>query len=797
MLVSPLALGLVMSQSLESRVDATLRQMTLEEKIEYTGGVKGFCIRAIPRLNLPEIRMADGPVGVRNYGPTTAYPAGVSLASTWNPDLAKTFGVQIGHDARARNTHIWLAPGVNLSRVPQNGRNFEYLGEDPFLAGKMAVGIIQGVQSQGVAATIKHFVANDHESDRNNDSSEVDERTLRELYLTPFEMGVIEGKVECIMSGYNLLNGIHCSQNDWLINKVLKTEWGFSGIHMSDWGGAHDALGCALGGLDLEMPAGDYMNVKNLKPLIDSGKLKESVIDDKVRRILRVIYRMGWDKRDQQVDTYPKNDPASSAAALKVAREGTVLLKNQTSFLPLSKSKVKKILVVGPNGEKPATGGGGSSYTTPFGAISIGEALKKLLPNAEVESVPFEIDLNHSLPMGPFKAEYFNNVDLGGTPAVARKDAKIAFDWKTGSPAAGVNADKFSVRWTGTFTVPQSGTYLLVTKSDDGMRVFVDGKRALNDWNEHGVTTVTESIRLQAGRTYAIRVEFYDNAGDGVANFGIVPLETVLTQRIPVEKLKNADLVVASVGLRNNLEGEGFDRPFDLPMSQQLLLDHVTQGSNKVVLALNSGAGMNIAKWLPKVPAMVQCWYPGENGNQALAEILFGDVNPSGKLPTSFPRALKDTYYATAYPSKNRKIVYNEGLFMGYRWFDKNKQKPLYPFGFGLSYTDFKLSAVSATRKSVTAKVTNIGKRAGDEIVQVYVGEQNPTVPRPVRELKGFQRVSLAPGETKIVTISLNERAFQFWDTASHRWKANPGAYRIWVGDSSQNLQDPVTVTLK
>jgi len=789
MLLTALALSLASAQSVDARVEATLQQMTLDEKLAYIGGDRDFYIRPVPRLGLPEVKMSDGPVGVRNYGPTTAYAAGACLASTWNKDLAKRVGTQVGRDARARGVHIWLGPGVNLARTTQNGRNFEYFGEDPFLSGTTAAAEIQGVQSQGVAATVKHFAANDHEDDRNRDDSVVDERVLRELYLVPFEMAVKDGGVKCIMSGYNLLNGTHCSQNDWLINKVLKTEWGFKGIHMSDWGGAHSADGCANGGLDLEMPSGYFMNAKNLRPLLDSGQVKESTIDEKVRRIIRTIYASDWDKRPQVDTSIPKDDPTSEAAALQTAREGIVLLKNQNGFLPLNAKKTKHIIVVGPNAAVPATGGGGSAYTTPFKPLGLPEALKSIAgPGVTVETIPFDVSMDAALDITDFKAEYFNGTRPNGTPILTRTDHKIDFDWGQGSPGAGVPVDKFSVRWTKDITVPTTGVYLLVGKSDDGMRASIDGKRVLNSWYDHGLMTATGTVTLEAGRTYHLQVQYFEDAGDAVAKFGIVPVQKVIESTLPADKLRAADAVIACVGFRSDSEGEGFDRPFDLPQDQQFVLDQITANSKKVVIALNSGAGVNIAKWLAKSPAMLQCWYPGGRGNQALAEILFGKTNPSGKLATSFPRTMDGTYYANAYPSKDQKMVYNEGLFIGYRWFDANNKAPLFPFGFGLSYTTFNIRPIQANEKSVTVEVQNTGKIEGAEVVQLYVGEAKPATKQPVRELKGFAKVNLKPGASTKVTIPLNMRSYAHWDTKAHDWKVAKGTYNLWVGDSSRSL---------
>ncbi|RYG43200.1 glycoside hydrolase family 3 protein [bacterium] len=358
--------------TVDARVEETLGKLTLDEKLTLVSGVENFYTRGVERLGIPRLRMSDGPLGVHNYGKTTAYPAPVGLAASWDEALAGRFGTAIGRDSRARGVHIWLGPGMNLARIPMNGRNFEYVGEDPWLAARMSVGIVRGVQSQGVVATIKHYVANDHESDRYNDSSEVDERTLRELYLRPFEASVKEGGAWALMSGYNLTNGVHMAEHAHLIQDVLRKEWGFRGLHMSDWGGTRSTLPSALNGLDLEMPGGEYFGADKLKPLVESGKIPMATLDEKIRNLLRMTYAMGFADRPQEDPAIPKDDPTSAETALQIAREGTVLLKNDR-LLPLSGTG--RIFVVGPNANPAVIGGGGSSGTEPFAAVSASEAI--------------------------------------------------------------------------------------------------------------------------------------------------------------------------------------------------------------------------------------------------------------------------------------------------------------------------------------------------------------------------------------------------------------------------------------
>jgi beta-glucosidase len=751
------------SKALESRVEAALKRLTVDEKIALIGGVEGFNLAPNAKLGLPKILMSDGPAGVRNFGPTTAYPAPVGLAASFDPELARQFGVAIGQDARARGVGIWLGPGVNLSRVPQNGRNFEYLGEDPWLAGITAAEIIKGVQSQGVVATIKHFAANEHETDRDNDSSEVDERTLRDLYLKPFEIAIKEGKPWAVMCSYNLLNGIHTSEHEWLLNTVLKKEWGFPGIVMSDWGAVHSALGPALHGLDLEMPGPDFMNAANLKPMLKDGRLPIAKIDDKVRRILRMEFAMGFLDRSQKDASIPLDNPKTAAVALKIAREGTVLLKNAHNALPLDAKKIRRVLVIGPNAAPPATGGGGSSYTTPFRSVDMASAIRAVAPGVEVHTVASPAGLTlkalhlEGLLQGKWRAEYWNN-------PIFREEAVFTFDedaidhvWSGNPPVPGMSKYGFAVRWTGTVVAPRTGDYLMTVRSDDGIRVLVDGRKIIDDWRDRAVDQTQGMVKLQKGQCATIVVEYFQRGGEAIAQFGMQSRDEMIEDMVPAKELAEADAVIACVGFNGDREGEGHDRPFALPAGQDELIERLSSHP-RVIVVNNSGAGVDMTRWVDKVAGIIQAWYPGQNGNQAVAEILFGKVNPSGKLPTTFPRTLAGTYYAKAYPAEHPKMVYREGQLMGYRWFDANQAKPLFPFGFGLSYSKFKIEEVKGFRTGpslVPVRVTNLGDQAGVETVQLYVERKKRSAKLPLRELVSYQRVALEPGESKVVRLPL------------------------------------------
>ena len=795
--------------AVEARITDVLAKMTLQEKVEMIGGVDGFYVHAAPKAGLPRLKMSDGPVGVRNDGPTTAYPAGFTLAATWNPELAERFGTAIGRDSRARGVHFWLGPGVNLARIVQNGRNFEYLGEDPFLAGRMATEIVKGVQSQGVSATVKHFAANEHESDRNNDDSIVDETTLRELYLKPFEMVVKDARPGAVMTSYNLVNGVHASENRTLVTDILKGEWGFRGVVMSDWVSVYSVKGPFLNGLDLEMPSGRYMNPKNLLPLLQSGELPVAALDDKVRRILRVAYRFGWDKGDQKDPDIPLDDPQNAEAAMEVAREGMVLLKNENDVLPLARSK-QRILVVGPNADPAATGGGGSAYTTPFRSVSVLEALTRLAPaGTTLDHTPgFSSPANAAsetewtTPGGAsgVEAEYFAGSDLQGEPILRRTEARIDNRWGDGGPDPKVQG-RFSARWKARYTPKETGTLQLVAAADDGIRVSVDGKRVVDAWKDQGETAYVVPLPVTAGQPVDVVVEYYQGGGEAVARVGIAAdLQRSLERDLPADRVRDADVVVACVGWngRDRYEGEGSDRSWALPAEQVAMLERLVSLNRRVVVVLNAGAGVATKGWIERAAGFVHAGYPGGEGNLALAEILYGRVSPGGKLPTSFPAALEGTYYADAYPSVNRRMVYREGPFIGYRWFDANAVAPLYPFGYGLTYSKFSLSKPTAQggrTTRVSLDVRNAGSRQASETVQLYA-EPPAGVARAPRELRAFRRVALRPGETKRIELSFDNRDLAHWDAAERRMKVVPGPYLLRIGTSSRDLPLSVKVNV-
>ena len=647
------------TQEHRDRASALVARMTLEEKCDYIGGSKdGFYIRPVERLGIPLIRMADGPQGVRNNTRSTLFACGVAAAASWNEDVAYEMGVALGQDSRARGVHILLGPGVNICRSPLCGRNFEYMGEDPCLASATAVGYIKGVQSQGVMATVKHFALNNQEFNRHHVSSDADERTINEIYFPAFKAAVDAG-VASVMSSYNLVNNVHSAENRWLLTETLREKWGFEGFVMSDWTSTYSTLGCVRSGLDLEMPEGFCMNYAAIKPLVETGVIREKDIDRKVENILASLIAYGFLDRPQLDTTIKEDNPYSRDVAYRLSCESAVLLKND-SVLPLKKGS--NVVLMGP-GADIIPCGGGSGSVDPLYSISLYEGMSRL-----GEDFP--------------------------------------------------------------------------------------------------VTIVGEDYR-KAVRT-----------------------------------LKEADAVVVSVGFDRQTEKEDHDRTFALPQGQDELIEFAAEHNDNVIVVIYSGGAVDMRRWHDKVEAVLMGWYPGQEGGLAIARMLAGEMSPSGRLPISIEASPEDNpaydnYYVEEPMTKRGhstlNVTYGEGIFVGYRGYEKNDVSPLYPFGYGLTYTSFEYSDLMVSEKGdgvdVTLTVTNTGNFDAAEVVQIYVGEDNPCVARPAKELKGYDKVFIPKGESAVVNVRLPESAFAFYDVDIHDWRINPGTFTIMVGASSQDIK--------
>jgi beta-glucosidase len=802
----------------EKRVDALVHSMTLEEKISLLGGTETLNTTPLPRLGIPALRMSDGPVGVHDYGPTTAYTAGIALAASWDTDLARRLGESMGDDARARGVHFLLGPGLNIYRAPMGGRNFEYLGEDPYLASRIIVPLVEGIQGRGVVATIKHFAGNNQEYDRQKTSSDIDERTLREIYLPAFEAAVKEAKAGAIMDAYNLVNGVYMTENNRLNNEIVKQEWGFDGVIMSDWAATHDGVAAANGGLDLEMPSAKYMTPQVLLPAIKRGKVSAATIDDKVRRLLRKAIQFGFFDRPQIDTRIPLYSQHSREVALEEARGSMVLLKNENHILPLDKTRLKTVAVIGPDAYPAVGGGGGSSLVTPLNAVSFLEGISNYLgPDVRVLSATDELTLDEVIsrthlltsPGGEkgLKAEFFDNHELMGTPDLTRTDEKIDFDWGEGSYAGGGNSDHFSARWTGYFIPELSTDYRFYLSPNDGAKLYVNDKLVLDDTGSRTKNLVFYTTALQEKSPYKIRVEYFKNARTAAVRFGVVPAEQPpligsAGRTLGVkekEAAAQADAVILCVGFNPWLEGEASDRSFGLPGNQDELIREISAVNKNVIVVVTAGGNVDMTNWIDKVPALLYAWYSGEEGGLALAQLLFGEFSPSGKLPVSLERRWEDNaVYNSYYPTNGeRRVEYKEGVFLGYRHFDRSATKPLFPFGYGLSYTTFTYSNLEVTPTSsnlgapvtVSFDVSNTGSVAGAEVAELYVADSHASVPRPVKELKGFSKIQLQPGDTKRVTLHLDRRSFAYYDVKMPGWKAEPGAFEILVGTSSAQIE--------
>ncbi len=813
----------------QQKVESLLKQMTLQQKLDYIGGT-GFAVRAVPSLGIPALEMSDGPYGTRsNEGfPSTTYGAGIGLAASWDRDLAMRVGGGIGRDARARGVHFMLGPGVNIYRAPQNGRNFEYFGEDPFLSGQIAAGYITGMQQQGVSATVKHFLGNNSEFLRHDSDSEIDERTVREIYLPAFEAAVKQGHVSALMDSYNLIDGKHATENSYFNTEILRKEWGFQGVVMSDWDATYDAVGAANNGLDLEMPTGKFMNNANLGPAIQAGKVPEATIDEKVRRILSTAMAYGWLGRDQRDMSISYVNARNKAAALDSAREGAVLLKNEGNLLPLNKAAIKTIFVVGTDAYPGVPVGGGSAGVVPFHEVSAFEGISDAAGAGSTVLYDPGVDtLAHLSAKTQFTTsatngkagvtvDTFANQDLQGSPAASEVVSRISLEGLNFKMLLD-NVDKamalfsgppkeVSHRFTGYYSAPVSGKYVVVLEGSgegSGNRVYVDDKLVFDNWRQVRAFQPHASLDLPAGMHKVVVEESQSNPIGGHLLFAIVEEDKLVNERA-MQLAAKADVIVVAAGFQQEDESEGGDRTFALPFGESELIRHMASVNPRTIVTLTSGGGVDPGKWLEHVPALLETWYAGQEGGHALAEILFGDCNPGGHLPATFERKADDNpTFASYYPEPGtRKIVYKEGIFVGYRGYEKNKVQPLFPFGFGLSYTTFRFANLTVqpgdpgnnVRATATFDVTNTGSRRGAEVAQLYVGEDHPKVERPVHELKGFERVELAPGETRHVTIPLNARAFSYYDVAGKKWAIGTSHFTVSVGDSIASL--PLTAAL-
>lgn len=790
----------------KARAAEVVKKMTLEEKIAYIAGYESWYVRAIERLGLPAVRMADGPQGVRNNTKSTLYPSGVAAAATWDIDLIQQMGISLGKDSRARGVHILLGPGANMYRSPLCGRNFEYFGEDPFLAGEIAAAYIKGVQSMGVMACIKHFAGNNQEWARHSVSSDIDERTLNEIYFPAFEKAVKEGGVATIMTSYNLLNGVHASESKYLNQEVLRGQWGFDGFVVSDWTSCYSPVNVLRWGVDLEMPTGKCLKPELVKQLIEQGVVDERALDVKCQNIIQTIFAFEFDKREQLDKSLPENNPECDAVAHKLSQGAIVMLKNEDNFLPLKRGNV---VVCGPNADKVVTGGG-SGFVTPLMACSVVEGMSnidKRIKSSYVsieavkKSLPGVVYADKEMTQKGVAAEYYTNIELEGKPAHSFITDKVGIvDNVFG---AHNDMEGVSTRHTFYYKPEKEEVYHFHVYTNDGHRCYINDKLVMRDrWNKDSNQIGYMLLELKAGETYKFVLEHQNISGSINAEMRFeLPYVEDATY---AESIKNADYVVVCLGHNKITEKEGSDRTFELPRGQIDYLESVLKYNENVVVVINAGGAVEMAPWISKVKAVLMAWYPGQQGGLAISEIITGKISPSGKLPISIEAKLEDNPCAANHHenvdrvrSRNinphARVEYREGVFMGYRGYEKSGVKPLFPFGFGLSYTTFAYSNLSITKEGeefvVSFDVKNTGKMAGAEVAQVYVGDDECSLVRPAKELKGFDKVYLKAGETQRVSVRLDDEAFRFFDPIERKFKVEPGAFSVYVGASSADIR--------
>jgi beta-glucosidase len=797
-----------------SRIDNLLKEMTLDEKISMLAASDLWFSTPVPRLNIPFFRVADGPNGVRgiwsNMSPTSAAtPVGVALGATWNPNLVEKIGNLLADEVAAKNAQVLLAPTVNIHRTPIAGRNFECFSEDPYLTGMLASAYIKGLQDKGVGACIKHFVGNDQEFQRESISSEIDERTLREIYLEPFRIAIRNSNPWTIMTGYNRINGVYACQNDHTVNDILKGEWNYEGVVISDWFGTYDE-GVPSGGLDIEFPGNArWMSAKTVKKALKNGSLSNKRINDKVHRLLRLIEKTHLFKRSEPEPERAEDKPAHRRIIREAAGEAIVLLKNNGN-LPLK--RVKSLAVIGPHAEQSSIFGGGSSsgfyphyVVSPFEGIKnrAGKRIKvdtapgcfiyKNLPAPAPETLSTKDGhrgLNLSL---------YDGTDFAGTPRYEAVIENPTLDWFHNS-IPNVNRENFSMRLEGFFTPKESGMHSLSLNGQGWSQLYLDGKLVIDHSSDELLgRELVIKLKLQGQKSYPIKMEYWfkGDVRHRSASIGHEPPHGKDMIGDAVKLAKKSDVVILIAGLNREWESEGYDRvDMKLPGEQNDLIERVIKANKNTIVVLNAGSPVEMP-WIDKVPAVLQLWYNGQEQGNALADILFGDINPSGKLPTTFPVRLEDNPAYINYPGENGKVRYGEGIFVGYRYYDKKDLAPLFPFGHGLSYTKFiysnlRLSASSFTSKdTLTAKVdvSNVGKVTGKEVVQLYVHDVKSTMARPEKELKAFGKIELKPQEKKTVTFTLDREAFWYFDTNANTWAVEPGEFVILVGASSRDIR--------
>jgi beta-glucosidase len=806
-------------------IDELLDAMTLEEQVALLSGADFWTTVPNERLGVPKIKVTDGPNGARGGGSfvggvkSACFPSAIALGASWNPALVKQMGVALAEEAKSKSARVLLAPTVNIHRSGLNGRNFECYSEDPHLTSELAVAYIEGVQSQGVAATIKHFAGNESEIERETISSDIDERALREIYLPPFEAAVKRAGVMAVMSSYNQLNGTHTSEHPWLLTQVLRDEWGFDGVVMSDWFGSHSTIETVNAGLDLEMPGPTRDRGEKLVQAVKDGKVSAETVKASARRILTLLERVGAFTDPTMHEERAEDQSHHRSLIRKLGAEGAVLLKND-GVLPLDKAALDHIAIIGPNADEARVMGGGSARINAHYTVNPLEGIRRALAGANkvFHAKGVQNSRLTRLFTGPVSIAFFAGRDLTG-PAIWHQDDVTGEIVWLDLPDV-IDRKDFSARITASYVPEEDGEFLIGLTTAGFGRLHVDGELVLDtepDWakgdNFFGLGNVEKrtAVRLEAGRRYEMSIDFRTQFpwrdGFSALRFGVeLPLGDAAIEDA-VAQAKECDVAVIFAGREGQWDTEGNDLAgLELPGRQDELIARVAAANPKTVVVLQTG-GPIAMPWLDQVSAVLQMWYPGQELGNAVGDVLFGDAEPGGRLPQTFPKSLAENSAFTSdpltYPGKDGHVAYSEGVYVGYRHHDTRRIEPLFPFGFGLSYTSFEWSEVVASTTTMTPdgialelSVTNTGDRHGSDTVQLYVRPLDHSQDRPDKELRAFAKVHLAPGETGSVRLSIGPRDLTYFDVQSKSFTAPAGRYELLVAANAREIHQSISVEL-
>jgi beta-glucosidase len=849
------------------RVDDLVAQLTLDEKASLTAGADMWSTVGVERLGIPSVVVTDGPNGARGATipgavdhTSACVPCGSALGATWSPEVVERIGAMLGDEARTKTARVLLAPTVNIHRSPLAGRNFECYSEDPLLSGRIAAAFVRGVQSRGVVTTVKHFAGNDAEFERNTANSVIDERTLREITLVPFELAVREGGALGIMTAYNRLNGPYCAEHEWLLHDVLRGDWGFEGFVVTDWFGQGSTAGSARAGLDLEMPGPGRIYGPALADAVRSGEVDGQLLDDAVRRLLRVLARVGALDDPPGAEPQSVDRPDHRALCRIAATEATVLLRNEpvdgAPVLPFDPQTLRSLAVIGPNADRAQIMGGGSASLAPHYRVTPLDAIRERLgekvrvryaPGSDTDRTVPPLELGQvTAPGGEpgFSVELFSGLRPGGEPVRrTHRDGRIIFFGDPAPDVDGFDASSFSFRATGRFVSDTAGRYRFTMVQLGRARLLVDGRVAIEGMDDPpppgesffglGSAEMAVEVDVEAGQAVELVVE-WSSEGSAVLRGVQIACRALAAPDLlerAVATAADADVAVVIVGTNDDWESEGYDREsMDLPGDQDELIARVAAANPRTIVIVNTGSPVTMP-WAGDVPAVLQVWFGGQEMAHAIVDVLTGGAEPAGRLPTTFPLRVEHNPSFGNFPGENGEVRYGEGLLVGYRWYDARELATRFPFGHGLSYTTFDIGTPAVSEGTgggvrVAVPVTNTGARRGAEVVQCYVAPPAARLFRPAKELKAFAKVWLDPGETTTVTLELDAvRAFAYWDPGDRtpagattgpagipalgggppRWRApadagwivEPGEYRLHVGRSAGDITHVVPVTVQ